>query len=148
MADRLLNESISQQVREAFAQLKHPVEVLFFGRKSDCEYCEATLQLVQEVVALSDKLGLKTYDLDDQPEVARQYRVDKVPALVIAARQDGQIVDYGIRYFGIPAGHEFSSLIHDLILVSGRDSGLSPETRAFLASLKQPVSLEVFVTPT
>lgn len=148
MTERLLNEGIVQQVREAFAQLKHPVEVLFFGRKTDCEYCEATLQLVQEVVAISDKLGLKTYDLDEDMEVARQYHVDKAPALVIAGREDGHLVDYGIRYAGIPAGHEFSSLVHDLILVSGRDSGLSPDTRAFLASLKHPVLLEVFVTPT
>ena len=54
----------------------------------------------------------------------------------------------GIRYAGIPSGHEFSSLIHDLILVSGRDSGLGQETRNFLKSLDSPVLLQVFVTPT
>jgi alkyl hydroperoxide reductase subunit AhpF len=53
-----------------------------------------------------------------------------------------------VLYSGIPAGHEFGSLIHDLVLVSGRDSGLSQKARNFLAGLRKPVHLQVFVTPT
>jgi glutaredoxin-like protein len=57
-------------------------------------------------------------------------------------------MDYGVRFAGIPSGHEFSSLIEGLILVSGRDSGLSGEIRKQLRGLKNPVLLQVFVTPT
>ena len=148
MQTRLLNDAIIEEVREVFDQLQEPVEVLFFGQEAGCEYCEDTLQLVQEIVALSDKLGMQVYDLDRDASIARQYKVDKAPGVVIAARDGDQIRDYGIRYAGIPAGHEFSSLVHDLILVSGRDSGLDAKTRQFLAGLKEPVMLQVFVTPT
>lgn len=157
MTTKLLNDMVAEQVHEVFSQLKEPVEVLFFGQEAGCEYCEDTLQLLQEVVSLSDKLGLQVYDLDKDAVVARQYKVDKAPGIVIAGRDvhtpveqqaTDQLLDYGIRYAGIPAGHEFSSLIHDLILVSGRDSGLDGGTRQFLASLDQPVLLQVFVTPT
>ena len=148
MQTRLLNDAIIEEVREVFDQLQEPVEVLFFGQEAGCEYCEDTLQLVQEIVALSDKLGMQVYDLDRDASIARQYKVDKAPGVVIAARDGDQIRDYGIRYAGIPAGHEFSSLVHDLILVSGRDSGLDAKTRQFLADLKEPVLLQVFVTPT
>lgn len=148
MTTKLLNDTVAEQVRELFDQLKEPVEVLFFGEEAGCEYCEDTLQLVQEVVSLSDMLSLQVYDLDKDAAVAVQYKVDKAPGMVIAGRDGDQILDYGIRYAGIPAGHEFSSLVHDLILVSGRDSGLDSGTRAFLAGLEQPVLLQVFVTPT
>lgn len=148
MAEKLLNENIISQVREVFEQLDKPVEVMFFGSESDCEYCDETLQLAAEVVAISDKLNLIKYDLEIDGEVARQYNVDKVPGLVIAARDGDQVTDYGVRLAGIPSGHEFSSLIHDLMLVSSRESGLSEETRQFLQSLNQPVLLQVFVTPT
>jgi len=57
-------------------------------------------------------------------------------------------MDYGIQYSGIPSGHEFSTLINDILLVSGRDSGLSPQTREFLQKLDKPVHFQVFVTPT
>jgi glutaredoxin-like protein len=144
----LLNEDIKNQIREVFTQLQDPVQVLFFGREMDCEYCSDTLQLVEEVTALSEKLALSVYDVDKEAEITRQYNVDKVPGLVIAGRDNDQTIDFGIRYAGIPSGHEFSSLIHDLVLVSGRDSGLSQKTREFLTNLSKPVHLQVFVTPT
>jgi len=148
MATNLLNESIAQQVQEVFEQLQEPVQVLFFGKKDGCDYCEDTLQLIEEVVSLSDKLELSVYDLELDADLARRYNVDKAPGLVLAGRDGDQIIDFGVRYAGIPAGHEFSSLIHDLVLVSGRDSGLSQMTRGFLSGLTSPVRLQVFVTPT
>jgi glutaredoxin-like protein len=148
MENKLLNQEILAQLKEIFTQLKQPVQVLFFGKQTDCEYCNETLQLTQEVVALSDKLSLDVYDLDKNAQLAAQYNVDKAPALVLVGKDGDQVVDYGIRFFGIPSGHEFSSLIHSLILVSGRDSGLSLQTRQMLSALKKPVHLQVFVTPT
>lgn len=144
----LLNEDVKNQVRQVFEQLQEPAQILFFGRKSDCAYCDDTRQLVEEVVDLSDKLQLATYDLDDDAGVAEQYKVDKAPGIVIAGRDGDQILDYGIRYAGIPSGHEFSSLVHDMVLVSGRQSGLNQRSRDFLAGLEKPVHLQVFVTPT
>ena len=144
----LLIEDVKNQVREVFAQLKDPTQVLFFGKKNECEFCDDTRQLVEEVVELSEKLTLEVYDLDENADIAKNFNVDKAPGLVIAGRAEGQILDFGIRYAGIPSGHEFSSFIHDLVLVSGRDSGLSRKTRDFLSKLDKPVHLQVFVTPT
>jgi alkyl hydroperoxide reductase subunit AhpF len=69
--------------------------------------------------------------------LAQQYSVDKAPGIVIAAQDGNTTTDYGIRYAGIPAGHEFSALINDLLLVSGRDSRLSESTRAALKDITQ-----------
>jgi glutaredoxin-like protein len=146
--EALLNEDIKGQVKEAFTQLEQPVEVLFFGQQEECEYCDQTLQLVEEVSALSEQIQLSQYDVDKDSAKAEQYNVDKTPGLVIARRANGKLVDYGVRFAGVPAGHEFSSLIQDIILVSGGDSKLSQGTRDMLADLEEPVSLQVFVTPT
>jgi glutaredoxin-like protein len=146
--EALLNDEIANQVRQAFAQLNNPVEVIFFGRQEDCEYCDQTLQLVEEVSELSEKLRVSTYDVGSDTELASIYNVDKTPGLVITARDGDQLVDFGVRYAGVPSGHEFSSLIQDIILISGRDSGLNQQTRDMLADLTVPVTLQVFVTPT
>lgn len=148
MDSRLLNDDITAQVRQVFNQLVEPVEVLFFGAKDDCDYCADTLQLVKEITDLDEKLSLSVYDVEDDHEVAQRYRVDKTPGLVIAGRDGDRLVDYGVRIAGIPAGHEFSSLVHDILLVSSRDSGLSDQTRAYLKGISKPVLLQVFVTPT
>jgi len=144
----LLNDDIKQQVKEVFADLKEPVEILFFGQNEDCDYCEDTKQLVQEVAELSDLITVSTYDLNEHDDVAKKHHVDKAPGIVIGGKNSTHVIDYGIRYAGIPAGHEFSSLIQDIIMVSTKESGLSEATREFLKSLKEPVHLQVFVTPT
>jgi glutaredoxin-like protein len=145
---QLLNESILDQVRQAFADLQSPVEILFFGQGKACDYCEDTHQLIEEIVTVSSKLSMSGYDLQKDADVAEKYKIDKAPGLIIAAKEGQQITDYGIRYAGIPSGHEFSSLIQDILLVSKRDSGLTPQTREFLKGLSEPLRLQVFVTPT
>ncbi len=147
--EKLLPENIVTQVREVFQQLKNPVQVLLFVGQENCEYCSDTRRLLEEVVAFSDLLFLSVHDLAEEPDLAKHYRVEgKVPAIVIAAREGEQVIDYGIRYLGIPSGHEFTTLIQDLILVSGRDSGLSPQLREYVQGLTKPLHLQVFVTPT
>ena len=148
MAEALLNEQIVAQIREAFSNLKEPVAILFFGSRENCDYCDDTRQLLEEVTAIDNRLTLKVHDIDVDVDIAKLYRVDKTPGIVIAAMNGDQISDFGIQYSGIPSGHEFSTLIQAILLVSGRDSGLNPQTREFLKNLKSPLHLQVFVTPT
>ena len=144
----LLNADVIKQIEDAFAPMKEAVQIMYFGQKEGCDYCADTRQLIEEVVEISDKLSLEIYDLDDDADVAEKFNVDKAPGIVIAGKNGDTVSDYGIRYAGIPSGHEFTSLIQDILLVSGRDSGLTQETRDFLKELTEPVLLQVFVTPT
>jgi hypothetical protein len=48
----------------------------------------------------------------------------------------------------VPAGYEFSSFIEAIKSVSAGESGLAPKTKEALAGLKDPLHLQVFVTPT
>jgi len=146
--EKLLNEQVISQIKQTFEHLKEPVQILFFGSQDNCEYCTDTQQLLEEVTAIDEKLSLSIHDLQDDADMAVGFNVDKAPAIVIAAKDGEQVIDFGIQYSGIPAGHEFGTLINDILLVSGRDSGLSAEVREFLKNLEKPLHLQVFVTPT
>lgn len=146
--EKLLNEQVVGQIRQSFEQMKEAVQILFFGSRENCEYCADTRQLLEEVAAIDEKVSLSIYDLQDNADLAAKFKVDKTPAIVIAAKDGDQVVDFGIQYSGIPAGHEFGTLINDILLVSSRDSGLSAEVREFLKNLEKPLHLQVFVTPT
>ncbi len=145
---KLLDEGLQKQVREVFEDLLNPVAILFFNRKENCDYCADTQALLEEVVALSDRLSLEVFDIDENADIAKQYHVDKAPGYSIVGNDGGGYIDYGVRFAGIPSGHEFTSLINDLLLVSKGVSGLNEQTREFLAGLSEPVLLQVFVTPT
>lgn len=148
MKDQLLDDKIREQVRNVFAGFVSPVQILLFRSDNACEYCDDTQNLIEEVAELSDLIHLSVHDLDKESDLAAQYKIDKAPTLVIAAKDDDRIIDYGIRLAGIPAGHEFSSLVHVLLMVSRRDSDLADSTRAALSQISKPVLLQVFVTPT
>jgi glutaredoxin-like protein len=149
MSDTLLNNELYKQLKGLFTdQLDNPVELLYFYRADNCETCNETQKLLDEITAISGKLHLSVVDIDENPQLAKKYSVSLVPGLVIAGRDGDTLIDYGIRFAGIPSGYEFTSLIQDLIFVSKRDSGLPADTRQELQGLNEPVRLQVFVTPT
>lgn len=146
--EKVLNDQISKQITEAFAEVKEPVQVLFFGSKDNCEYCNETQQLLEEVTALNDKLELSVYDMQEHNDVASKFNVTNAPGIVIAAKDGAEVTNLGIQFSGIPSGHEFSTLINDIVIASKRESGLNEKTREFLKNLDKPLLLQVFVTPT
>ncbi|MCL4303733.1 MAG: thioredoxin family protein [Anaerolineae bacterium] len=143
----LLKEKDRQYLLKEFATLPDPVNLLVFTQEVECQYCSDTRLIAEEIAHLSDKITLEIYDFVADREVVEQYGIDKIPAVVVM-RGGEQPQDYGIRYYGIPAGYEFSSLISDIMMVSRGDSGLSAEARAYLTALEKPLHLQVFVTPT
>ena len=143
----LINEKDRQFLKDLFEDLRDDVKLVLFTQNFECQFCKETHQLIEEVSELSKKIELVVYDLVDDKEIAAQHNVDKIPAIVVM-RGGAEPKDFGIRYFGIPSGYEFSSLVEDIKMVGGGDSGLSEYTKNWARNLKSPVHLQVFVTPT
>jgi glutaredoxin-like protein len=76
-------------------------------------------------------------------EEAEKLGIDRIPAFVLQGHTRGRV-----RFFGIPAGYEFGSLIESLFDVSTGKTDLTEKTRSILDDLDQPVHVQVFVTPT
>ncbi len=145
---KILDDQVVKQINEVFADLKEPVQVLYFGSRENCDTCDEAQQLLEEVAATNDKIELSVYDIQKNHEIASRFNVTNAPGVVIAAKDGSEVKNLGIQFSGIPSGHEFSTLINDILLVSKRDSGLNETTREFLKNLDQPLHLQVFVTPT
>lgn len=143
----LLNANIQKQVRQVFESIQKPVRLLMFtqgeGGALECQMCHDTRQLIEEVASLSDKISLEVYDFVGDAKIAEAYGVDKIPAVVIAGEKD-----YGVRFYGIPSGYEFSSLIEGIVAVGRREPSLSKKTLQEIQKLNKPVHIQVFVTPT
>jgi len=145
--EKFLDQKVIKQIEEAFSELQEPVQVLYFGSQDQCDACAETQQLLEEVSAVNDKVELNVYDLQANRDIAEKFNVTNAPGIVIAAKNDADVKNFGIQFSGTPSGYEFSTLINDIMAVSRRDSGLTETTRAFLKQLDQPVHLQVFVTP-
>ncbi len=143
----LLQEQDREFLIEKFADLQNPINLIVFTQEDDCQYCTETVELAVELTELSDKINLKTLDYPNNMEIAAQYNVHKIPATIVMQGGD-EVKDYGIRYYGIPSGYEFSSYIEAISMVGAGESGLTAETKKWIAGLETPIELQVFVTPT
>ena len=139
----LFSDTDVAEIRTRLQPMTSPVKLLHFTQELNLEYGREAKQLLEELTQISDKLSLEIYDFLLDKEKVAEYAVDKVPATVI---RNGK--DYGIRFFGLPAGYEFATLLDAILAVSEGDSGLQPESREKLAQLTQPLHLQVFTTPT
>lgn len=138
-----LNKKIKKELNDVFSQLDKTVNLKLFTQSVECQFCTETRELLQEISELTDKLNLEVLDFEENKAEADKLGVDKIPATVVMDDKD-----YGIRFFGIPAGYEFGSLIEAIKLVSTGETMLSDEGKAFLDNLEKDVHLQVFVTPT
>lgn len=140
----LLKEKDREVLVKHFAgSLVAPVKLLFFTQETACQFCRETSQILEEVAGLSDQITLEVYEFVKDKQVADEYGIDKIPATVVMSD-----VDYGVRFYGIPSGYEFTTLIEDIVNVSRAESGLSQETLEKLEGIEEPVHIQVFITPT
>ena len=139
----ILKKRDKKAIEKEFERLVEPVKLIYFTQEMECQFCEQTHELLNEVAELSDKLSLEVYDFVKDKDKALQYRVDKIPATIVEGKKD-----HGIRFYGVPSGYEFSALLGSIIEVSNQESGLSDKTKALLQNINTPIHIQVFVTPT
>lgn len=138
-------EEKDRKMLEAYLQnhLVRPVTLRFFTQELECATCRDVRALLEEVVGLSPLLSLSVHNFLLEKDVASSFRIDKIPAFTVEGEKD-----YGIRFFGIPSGYEFSGFIETLVFVSQGTTDLAEETKTFLKALTKDVHIQVFVTPT
>ena len=142
----LLNEQDAQAIRAHLAaSLRRSVQLALFVSDQNCAYCEPTRELLETLSTLHMDLSVTVYDLERDAERAVALGIDKAPGIVVLGGAEGN--DYGIRFYGIPSGYEFASLLEAIRLVGSDEVELQAATRQFLAELATPLHLQVFVTP-
>jgi len=139
----MLKDSDKEVIKKELSGLTKPVRIINFTQENECNYCRETTEILSEVAELSDKISVEIYDFVSDKEIVDKYKIDKIPATAIVGD-----IDNGIRFYGIPSGYEFISLLDSIKMVSAGSSGLDERSRKALGNLKKPIHLQVFVTPT
>ncbi|MGD0070598.1 MAG: thioredoxin family protein [Candidatus Bathyarchaeia archaeon] len=124
-------------------KLVDPVKIIMFTQELECRFCSDTRQLVQDLATLNDKLTVEIYDFVANADKAKEYGINKIPAIAIIGKKD-----YGVRIYGIPYGYELQTLIEAIVNVSKGKTDLSDKTKSILSEVKSPVHIQVFVTLT
>jgi alkyl hydroperoxide reductase subunit F len=142
---QLINDKLKKELKAILQGMKTPVKILLFTQEVACDECRQQEELLKEVRGLSDQITLEIHDLLKEGKLAHQYGITKVPATTIL---DENGTDHRIRFYGITAGYEFSSLMEAIVMVSRGEPGLGHDLQDLLLLIDVPVHLEVMVTLT
>jgi alkyl hydroperoxide reductase subunit AhpF len=140
----VLRSEEEAKVRELFAQLERPVElVVALGPEEtprpgagDLDFGAEATRIAEGLAGLSEHV---TCRVEHEPP-----GLSRFPAVSI--RPEG--LDVGLRYDGLPWGYELGSLIGGMLEAGKREPTLREESLEALAQLDRDLALEVFVTPT
>ncbi len=139
----LIREEDKKELEKMFStELKDPVEIIYFEGKGD-RYAKEIDEILTDLSKLSDKIVYKKLDYEQNKEQAEKLGVLKTPCICIGADKG-----YKMKYYGIPSGYEFMSLVEDIKHVSKGENHLSDETRSRLKEIDKDMKILVFVTPT
>ncbi len=137
--DRLAREMVDPVTLEFFAPTTSGLAL----PTDDGQIAEYVRQILGEVASLSPLVTLVPVSTLADPERARARGIARTPATAILGAQD-----YGLRFYGMPAGYEFATLLEMIVAASRGRGELSPSTREVLARLRGDAHIQVFVTPT
>ncbi|MEM1517012.1 MAG: thioredoxin family protein [Thermofilum sp.] len=138
------DEELVRELRRVFAGLENPVQLKYFvDPESECMYCDDIEQILELIVRASDgKVKVLSFKSGDREAV--KYEVDMYPALLVHG-----VEEWNVRFFGIPAGHEFGALVEDIVDASTGRPDVSPSVvDALTRYVTKPTRIMVFVTPT
>lgn len=92
------------------------------------------------VTFLSDLAGISDKITLEEKETNGRLR----SPITFALEADGE--DTGIRFSGIPGGHEFNSLVLAVLQASGTELKLDPSLQDMVANVKDDLHFEVFIS--
>jgi alkyl hydroperoxide reductase subunit F len=123
----MLDDSLKSQLQQYLGLLRQPIRLI--ASLDESTTATEMRDLLQTIAGLSDQVSL---DLTGQD--ARQ------PSFVVA--RAGQ--DSGVRFAGLPLGHEFTSLVLALLQAGGHPARETAETLARIKGLSGDLHFETY----
>lgn len=137
-----MDQASREKLKEMLDRIPSKVTLVYFTKEDGCPTCNQQLQILREIASVSAKVELTVRDFVTNGDDALAMRIERVPATVVVGTRD-----FGIRYYGIAAGYEFTSLLEAIVMASTGESGLEPELEEAVKRLPKPLNLKIFVTP-
>lgn len=140
----MLSEEVKSELKKKFDALPSEVDVLYFQSEDGCEFCRHGEELAKELSQISpSKVKVRIYSLEKDKKTALEYGINMAPAFVLHGKEKRFV-----RFFGIPAGLEFSTMVADIRDIA---KGAPEIPKAFADKIKAidfPVEMKVFITLT
>jgi NADH-dependent peroxiredoxin subunit F len=125
----MLDDDLKTQLKAYLEKVVHPIELV--ASLDDTAPSQELLALLQDIEPLSDRVSLR---LNGNDARRPSFAINRIGT------------DVGVRFAGIPMGHEFTSLVLALLQVGGHPSKESEEVIEQVRNLEGEYVFETFMS--
>ena len=125
----MLDDALKSQLQTYLGMLRQPIRLI--ATLDESETGIEMRSLLQTIVGLSDKVSLDTSGADA-----------RAPSFVVA--RDGET--QGVRFAGLPLGHEFTSLVLALLWTGGHPPKVEQDVLDAIKALDGDFNFEVYMS--
>ncbi|MBU3646902.1 MAG: alkyl hydroperoxide reductase subunit F [Limnohabitans sp.] len=125
----MLDDALKAQLQQYLGMLRQPIRLI--ASLDDSETGKDMGELLRTIVGLSDKVSLDTSGTDA-----------RTPSFVVAREGESQ----GVRFAGLPLGHEFTSLVLALLWTGGHPPKVEQDVIDSIKGLDGDFNFEVYMS--
>lgn len=134
----LIDDATKEEVRKNLSSMEDDVEIMFF--ESEGQFTNEIKQLLTEIAETNSKVKISLYKVGD--ENSKKYNINEGPVMKFSSKH----LKGDFRFYGIPSGYEFATLLYILNMASnGKVGGPLVDVSK---KIKEDIKLEVFLSPT
>jgi len=127
----MLDANLKQQLQAYLGRMTQPIEIV--ATLDDSDAAREMRELLEDVASLSSLITLEQRAADGSVR-APSFAVNRAGA------------DMGIRFAGVPVGHEFTSLVLALLQAGGHPPKVDAAVIEQIQSLEGPLDFEVYIS--
>lgn len=138
----LLNDNLRAQLKGVLSKFENNISLVSIVDESNAKSIELR-DLVLDIADLGDKVEAIIYKKGENQEIEEKVHADKYPIVAIL-NKDG---DYaGVKFHGVPGGHELNSFILAMYNVAGPGQALEESVLNEIKSIDKKVNIKIGVS--
>ncbi|WP_432204691.1 FAD-dependent oxidoreductase [Cetobacterium somerae] len=138
---RFLDEGIISQLKGIFERFQSNIKIV--SVLNDSEISGNIKEFLNEISNISNKISLEIYKKDENIELEKKIELDCTPTIAILDSNDNF---RGVKFSGLPSGHELNSFILALYNIAGPGQELNEELKGKIKAIDKKVNLKIAVS--
>jgi len=138
----LLNDALRSQLQGVLARFENNISLVSIVDETNKKSIELR-DLVLDIADLSDKVNALIYKKGENPEIEDKVHANRFPIVAIL-NKDGEYS--GVKFHGVPGGHELNSFILAMYNIAGPGQEINKDVLKDIKSIDKKLNIKVGVS--
>lgn len=139
---KLLNDGLRAQLKGVLARLEKNVTLVSIVDESNSKSIELR-DLILDIADLDERVSAEIYSKDENIEIENEIHADKYP---VVALLDNNKKYSGVKFHGVPGGHELNSFILAIYNLGSAGQQISEDTLNNIKKIDKDINIKVCVS--